>query len=124
MFNTKGSMGVVKDTRYIRCFWPVLDQPVALFAEGSSGIEVEAPPTPRNVLFPPGTVFLNGTRDDAFYQVINPNAEEDVPQVVRVTETVTIRGVPREVEYTEERVVKRPFRQAQALTRAQAEGFR
>jgi len=29
-----------------------------LFAEGSSGLEVQGPPTPRNVVFPPDTVFL------------------------------------------------------------------
>jgi hypothetical protein len=62
-----GSMGVVKDTRYVRCFWPRLDQPTALFAEGSSGIEVEGPPTPRNVIFPPDTVFLGNTYGNCFF---------------------------------------------------------
>lgn len=57
-FTKPGSMGVVNDTRYVRCYWPSLDNPVALFAEGSSGIEVQGPPTPRNVVFPEGTVFL------------------------------------------------------------------
>jgi hypothetical protein len=66
-YNEPASMGVVKDTRYIRCHWPKLDQPTALFAEGSSGIEVEGPPTPRNVVFPPDTVFLNGTRGDCAF---------------------------------------------------------
>ena len=54
----KGSMGVVKNTRYVRCHWPRLNQPTALFADGSSGIEVQGPPTPRNVVFPDDTVFL------------------------------------------------------------------
>lgn len=54
----KGSMGVVTDTRFVRCFWPRLDRPTMLFAEGSSGLEVQGPPTPRNVVFPPDTVFL------------------------------------------------------------------
>lgn len=67
-FNTRGSMGVVTNTRYIRCFWPVPSRPTRLFAEGSSGIEVEGPPTPRNIIFPPGTVFLNGTRGDCFFR--------------------------------------------------------
>lgn len=58
-----GAMGVVKDTRYIRCFWPHLKAPTKLFAEGSSGIEVMGPPTPRNVVFPPDTVFLDRVPD-------------------------------------------------------------
>src|SRR3990167_6991626 len=56
-FDRPSSMDVVTDTRYIRCFWPKLDAPTALFALGSSGIEVIGPPTPRNVLFPADTVF-------------------------------------------------------------------
>ena len=56
-FDRPGSMGVVNDVRYIRCFWPRLDQPTALFADGSSGIVVQGPPTPRNVVFPADTVF-------------------------------------------------------------------
>ena len=58
-FDQPGSMGVVTDTRYVRCFWPKLDRPTPLFAAGSSGIEVEGPPTPRNVVFPPDTKFLD-----------------------------------------------------------------
>lgn len=63
-FNTPGSLGVVKDTVYRRCYWPSLDQPTALFAEGSAGIQVEGPPTPRNVIFPPDTVFLDRILED------------------------------------------------------------
>lgn len=56
-FNQPGSMGIVTDTRYTRCFWPSLAKPTALFADGSRGIEVLG--SARNVIFPPGTVFLD-----------------------------------------------------------------
>lgn len=60
-----GVFGVVKDVRFVRCYWPSLDAPVALFADGSGGIEVQGPPTPRNVVFPPDTVFLPVVVNDA-----------------------------------------------------------
>lgn len=60
----QANMGVVKDVRYTRCFWPKLDQPTELFAKSSSGLVIEGPPTPRNVIFPPDTVFVGHTRDD------------------------------------------------------------
>jgi len=60
-----GSLGIVRNTRYIRCFWPNLEQPTALFADGSFGIEVQGPPTPRNVIFPKGTVALNTVASDS-----------------------------------------------------------
>jgi hypothetical protein len=66
-FAAPGSMGAVKDTRYTRCFWPKLDQPTALFAAGSSGLVIEGPPTPRNVIFPPDTVFAANTRSDCHF---------------------------------------------------------
>jgi hypothetical protein len=53
-----GSMGVVTNARYINCYWPALYEPAVLFAPGSSGISVLGR-TPRNVLFPAGTVFQN-----------------------------------------------------------------
>lgn len=56
-FTTPGSMGVVKDIRFVNCFWPKLDQPTRIFADGSSGIEVLGT-TPRNVWFPDDVVFL------------------------------------------------------------------
>lgn len=56
-FVKPASMGVVNDTYYRRCYWPSLDRPTPLFADGSKGIIVEGPPTPRNVVFPPDTVF-------------------------------------------------------------------
>lgn len=67
-FNTPGSMGVVRNVRYIRCFWPVLDDPVALFASGSNHIEVQGPPTPRNVVFPPDTIALGISVDDGNFR--------------------------------------------------------
>lgn len=65
-YNTPGSMGLVTDTRYIRCFWPKFDTPTELFEKGSSGIVVMGPPTPRNIVFPPDTVFEEA-HFDAFY---------------------------------------------------------
>lgn len=56
-------MGVVTNTTYIKCYWPSFDRPVVLFAPGSSGIQVMGPPTPRNILFPAGTVFLDRVPD-------------------------------------------------------------
>ena len=58
-FSAPGSLGIVQNTRYLHCFWPSLDKPTALFATGSSGIQVMGPPTPRNVIFPDDTVFLD-----------------------------------------------------------------
>jgi hypothetical protein len=62
-FTTTGSMGRVTDVHYIRCYWPQLDEPVALFAPGSNQIIVEGPPIPRNVIFPGGTVFRDYAPD-------------------------------------------------------------
>jgi hypothetical protein len=118
-FNTPGSLGVVKDTRYIRCFWPLLDVPFSPFAQGSSGIVVEGPPTPRNILFPPDTVFLNGTRGDCFFEA--QAVEDDVPKNIRMREVVNIRGVNREVEYLDVQAVREPVRRVTPLTRAEAE---
>ncbi len=56
----EGKAGVVKDTIFVRCFWPRLDEPAMIFAAGSSGLKVLGPPTPRNVVFPEGTQFLMG----------------------------------------------------------------
>lgn len=60
-------MGVVTNTNYVRCFWPRFDEPTELFDVGSSGLTVEGPPTPRNILFPLDTVFINNTRKDCHY---------------------------------------------------------
>lgn len=56
-FKTPGSMGVVRDATFINCFWPKLDRPTRIFAEGSSGIKVMGT-TPRNVWFPDDIEFL------------------------------------------------------------------
>lgn len=64
-FSLPGRLGVVRDTRFVRCYWPALDAPCALFADGSGGIEVQGPPTPRNIVFPPGTRFLPVVVNDA-----------------------------------------------------------
>lgn len=66
-FTAPGSLGIVKDTKYTRCFWPKLDQPTELFAKGSSGLVIEGPPTPRNVIFPPDTFFADNTRSDCHF---------------------------------------------------------
>lgn len=56
-FTAPGSMGVVNGARFVNCFWPKLDQPTRIFADGSSNIEVMGN-TPRNVWFPDDVVFL------------------------------------------------------------------
>lgn len=56
-YGRPGSMGVVTNTRFTRCFWPKLDQPTKLFADGSKGLEILG--SARNVIFPPDTVFLD-----------------------------------------------------------------
>lgn len=81
-FNKPGSMGVVNDTRYIRCFWPPLDEPTALFAKGSSGIEVQGPPTPRNVVFPEDTLALNIAVNEALLGDIPRWRATDIPTKV------------------------------------------
>ena len=59
-----GQLGVVTDTRYVRCYWPKLDRPTRLFVEGSAGIEVLG--SARNVWFPDDTVWLD-YHPDALY---------------------------------------------------------
>ena len=56
-FTAPGSMGVVKDVLFINCYWPKLDRPTRLFADGSSGIKVMGT-TPRNVWFPDDIEFV------------------------------------------------------------------
>jgi hypothetical protein len=55
-FTTEGSAGVVADTLFVNCYWPKLDRPTRIFAQGSSGIRVLGT-TPRNVWFPDDVVF-------------------------------------------------------------------
>ena len=58
-----GKAGVVTDTTFIRCFWLHFDGPVAIFADGSNGLIVEGPPTPRNIIFPEDTIFSQRNPD-------------------------------------------------------------
>lgn len=58
-----GKAGVVTNVHFIRCFWPRLTEPTRIFAEGSGGIIVQGPPTPRNVVFPDDTVFPDVVAD-------------------------------------------------------------
>ncbi len=55
-FTEPDSMGVVTDALFISCYWPKLDRPTRIFADGSSGIRVMGR-TPRNVWFPDDVVF-------------------------------------------------------------------
>lgn len=105
----EGCMGVVTDTVYIRCFWPVLDAPLALFADGSAGIEVEGPPTPRNIIFPPGTVFLNGTRGDVFFTA--ETVSKSVPVEKEFQAEVEVDGSTRTVTYKKTVSEIRPVRE-------------
>jgi len=107
-----GSAGIIKDTIFRRCFWPVSDVPLFPFADGSSGIEVEGPPTPRNIRFPDDTRFLNGTRGDCFFSV-NLKKNQDVVKVVEVTKAgVTVEpGKVKDVKYTDTVTVKEDVRE-------------
>lgn len=106
-----GAAGVVVDTIFRRCFWPSSDVPLFPFAEGSSGIEVEGPPTPRNIRFPDDTRFLNGTRGDCFYSV-TVNKNQDVQKTVEVVKAgVTVeQGKVKDVKYTDTVTVKEDVR--------------
>lgn len=128
-----GSMGVVTNTRFVRCYWPPLDQPSALFAPGSSGIEVQGPPTPRNVVFPGDTVFLpvvvndaplNGlarwrltdipTRGDCYF--VRSKEMQDVEEEREATEQLLVRGEVRTVHFIERVTVRREFDVIRELT--------
>jgi hypothetical protein len=100
---TPGSMGVVKDTRFVNCLWPVLDEPTALFAEGSAGLEVQGPPTPRNVIWPAGTKALGNTNLGVFYSA--EDVMEETTKPAMVTEKIMVRGKEQEVTYRD-RVTK------------------
>ena len=56
-FTAPSSMGVVRDVLFVNCYWPKLDSPTCIFADGSSGIQVMGR-TPRNVWFPDDVEFL------------------------------------------------------------------
>jgi hypothetical protein len=87
-FNITGRLGKVIDVRFVRCYWPVLDKPVNLFATGSRGIEVMGPPTPRNIVFPPDTVFLPQEADDG--PLLIDGQRTGVPRVRRQWRTTDI----------------------------------
>lgn len=55
-FAAPGSLGVMRDFSFVNCFWPKLDRPTRIFADGSKGLAVMGT-TPRNVWFPDDTVF-------------------------------------------------------------------
>lgn len=107
-FNTPGSLGVVKDTRFLGCFWPVMDAPFSPFAEGSEGIHVDGPPTPRNIIFPPGTTFGPRAGTPKYFRVTHEN--QDVTKMVPVRETITVRGQQVEAEFKEQRTVNERVR--------------
>lgn len=66
-FAKPGSIGPYKNVTLMHCRWPRLDQPTALFAEGTSGLKVMGPPTPRNVIFPPDTEALGDMQLSVFF---------------------------------------------------------
>lgn len=74
-----GSMGLVNNVAYISCLWPRLDMPTALFSDGSDGIYVQGPPTPRNVLFPADTVALPARANRAGYGELPRYEDLDCP---------------------------------------------
>jgi hypothetical protein len=96
----RGGLGVVNDTRYVRCYWPVFDQPTELFAAGSSGIEVQGPPSPRNIVFPIGTVFLPVVVNDA---PLNEPPRWRETDVMTKADCFFLRGV--EVQQVDEKEV-------------------
>jgi hypothetical protein len=119
------SMGLVNDVRYVKCYWPRFDSPTVLFADGSSGIEVCGPPTPRNIVFPPDTVFgpivvddarvgesprlresYILTRADCFYS--SEVRTQDVVEMQQATKVVEIEsGLTTEVAYQRPVVVRK-----------------
>lgn len=119
-FNTPGSLGVVTDTRYIGCKWPVMDAPFSPFAEGSSGIYVDGPPTPRNINFPVGTVY--GPRAGQPKYFLATYEDRQVPKSIEVTETITVRGQVRQVTYRETQNVTERVKVVQEITEEEARG--
>ena len=105
-WKTDGSAGVVTDTLYRRCFWPPTEVPIAPFAAGSARIRVEGPPTPRNIIFPDDTQFINGTRGDCFFT--STTTIKSVTETQTFTTTATIGGKPQTVTYTKDVVVQKP----------------
>jgi hypothetical protein len=89
-FLEPGSAGIVKDVTFIDCKWPPLTHPVAIFAEGSSGIVVKGNPTPRNVIFPPDTnagPIEDAARTDVFFLKEGDFVSELPPEKVEAFRT-------------------------------------
>ena len=101
-----GDAGVVKDTLYRRCFFPVPEESFSPFAAGSVRIRVEGPPTPRNIIFPDDTQFINGTRGDCFFT--STTTIKGVAETQIFTTTATINGKITTVTYSKEVVVQKP----------------
>lgn len=78
-FNTTGALKVQQDVLFQMCYWPQLDIPTDLFLLGSFGIQVQGPPTPRNVIFPPDTVFLPVLVNDSSLVIKASLRVTDVP---------------------------------------------
>lgn len=108
-FDKAGALGVVTDTLFKNCFWPRSASPFNPFAQGSSGIEVEGPPTPRNIIFPDDTRFLNGTRGDCFFQ--ETVVVKDVTRAVVLTKIKPVDGVDREITYKKDVTVQEPVKE-------------
>jgi hypothetical protein len=136
-FTERESMGEVHDVRFVRCYWPRLDRPVPLFSDKSSGIEVQGPPTPRNVIFPPDTVFLPlvvndaklgdaprwretqiPTRPDCYFERTLETRQVD--EVVRVKEAAIVKGEVREIEYDSTRAVAKEVEVVRELDAGEA----
>lgn len=86
MFKEPNSMGLVRDAKYVNCYWPIPDEPTEIFAPGSSGIIVQGRPGPRNIIFPDDTVFLDYYPDALFpAEVAVRTAFPDLKQMVNLT---------------------------------------
>lgn len=108
-------MGKVYDIVYIKCKWPNFDKPTWLFSEDSGRIQVQGPPTARNILFPDDTVFLGVLVDDSPVD-IQKSAKGEMfvanERKYRCSESITanplyirtkgIKQVMQEVEVTKE----------------------
>lgn len=137
-FDKPESLGIVRDTHFVRCYWPRLDMPTPLFADGSSGLMVSGPPIPRNIIFPPGTIFgpflVNDakltetprwrqtsvpTRADCYYS--REIKKGVVIELVEVTRTLEVKkGVFAEAKFMEEQVVNKDIEIVHELDLEQA----
>lgn len=121
-FNTPGSLGVVTNTRYLGCKWPFVDAPFSPFADGSSGIYVDGPPTPRNIIFPPDTVFGPRAGQPAYFTATYE--DQTVSSMVEKTEDINVRGKPVRATFREAEDVTERAKIVTPMTREEAEAFR